>query len=1437
MRSRRLLVPLCCVATALIAIAVVVWCCLTPSQTFLNASAEGDLRWESGWVCASADGAESALAFPAALPHAPGQPAVVHNTLPDTLEPGTWLYLKTNYQPVQALIDGEILPVEGMSGRQRTRAGCELPWVRVAIPEDAAGRTLTLHIGTGGSKRSVELSAVYIGGEMSVQFCLTRSALPSLMLCAMMLMLAVTQFCFAVSEAKRFRKYDLSNVVFLTLFTLLCCVWFVCDSDLQGVSFIGSEPFFLANLFSYMLLPLPFILYIRRSCAYGRRTLGWVCAAISLHAAAECALLLFGGFALSTALTISHALLGAALGCLFYIIFQESRARGRRQVSELLIGLSVLGVTSVMTILRFYLHHDGDNSAYFRYGMFLFDLLLTLNAIRADMDFITKERSYEQLRIREEEYRIAVEQSDKYVLRYDIPTRTLHLQADSSELLQLPETIADVPQSLLCRGVVLPEGEDGVVEFFSAIHSGEPKGSVVIQLHTHGGTPWYRFDFTTIFSETQEPLQCVLSFHDVTDMRQKELAYEKWRQGYQEMPSEKINYYECNLSRDAFNGEEGGMLPRVPAEVERRLDVIVRYLCEHWIYESDREKFLSFLDRERLLASYGHGIRSEKADVRRVDENDRPLWTAVSVQLISDPYSSDVKCFLMLKDEDAEKRAELKQRARSNTDPLTGLLNRTAFVEQVTNLFEESADYQTHALMMLDVDGFKRVNDTFGHQFGDRVLIDIANDLRAMMRADDFIGRLGGDEYVVCLKNVPEASMGFLERRSQFICEAISKQFGSDVAISGSLGIALFHRDGRSFDELYQKADKALYYAKHHGKNRYVFFNDSLMQGDVNAPSSASPVDEPVSENTVAAAQSAMTRTLLIVDDVELNRELLGEIFHEEYHVLMAESGDDALRLLQRSDSPISAVLLDLIMPGGMDGLEVLRQMRGDAYMSAIPVIVTSAADEMEFSLKAIELGAVDFVSKPIDPRLVKLRVRNAIQKRETDDLRAQNRYLLVQKSDESRHQNQLRYLAEHDPLTNICNKAAFYRKTKLMLDKSPDVTFVMVSFDISHFRVINEIFGHEEGDRLLRFIASRMQSLFAGKATYSRIDADNFTLCLPYNPEALRMVSAQANHTLKEYDLPFDILLNFGLYIIEDRSLPVNLMHDRAELAKRTVKGNYLKRAAYYDDALRRELLEEQEIVNDMNIALEEGHFFIVLQPKCSLKDGGVVGAEALVRWNHPSKGLLSPGQFIPIFEKNGFVMKLDAFVWEQACKLLQKWRDAPIHISVNISRVDIYNPNLVKTLTELVRRYDIPPERLELEITETAYADNAKLLLDVIADFKRNGFVVEMDDFGSGYSSLNMLKQIPVDVLKIDMQFLSGTDTDGRGGDILASVVGMAQRLSLPVVAEGVETRRQAEFLASLGCDYAQGYYYYRPMPVEDFARLLPRAEDAKAKGGVPV
>lgn len=283
--------------------------------------------------------------------------------------------------------------------------------------------------------------------------------------------------------------------------------------------------------------------------------------------------------------------------------------------------------------------------------------------------------------------------------------------------------------------------------------------------------------------------------------------------------------------------------------------------------------------------------------------------------------------------------------------------------------------------------------------------------------------------------------------------------------------------------------------------------------------------------------------------------------------------------------------------------------------------------------------------------------------------------------------------------------------------------------------------------------------------------------------------------------------------------------MCDRALTACNSIKGKYGISFAYYDDTFRQKTLSEQFILDGMRVALKEKQFVVYYQPKYALSTEEIIGAEALVRWQHPQKGLMSPAEFIPLFERNGFITDLDIYVWDAVCSDLNSWIREGKHIipiSVNVSRTDIYNPELPDILCALTDKYGIPISLLHLEITETAYTEDSDQLINTVNKLIELGFLIEMDDFGSGYSSLNMLSELPINILKLDMSFINESAND-RKKRILRVITYLARELNLPVVAEGVETEKQVLLLRELGCDYAQGYYYARPKSKEDFIKLM--------------
>lgn len=553
-----------------------------------------------------------------------------------------------------------------------------------------------------------------------------------------------------------------------------------------------------------------------------------------------------------------------------------------------------------------------------------------------------------------------------------------------------------------------------------------------------------------------------------------------------------------------------------------------------------------------------------------------------------------------------------------------------------------------------------------------------------------------------------------------------------------------------------------------------------------------------------------MGNTVLIVEDNEINRSLLAAILEDTYHVLEACNGREALEILRDSKNVVSAVITDLIMPE-MDGYQFLEVYKSSPEFANIPVIVSTSQSDSESEVKCLEYGAWDFIKKPYNAEIIRFRVKNVIERSELYVLR------------------KLRYQEQFDTLTGIYIQNMFVLQTKKLLKENPDMDFMILHFDISQFQVYNSVFGRREGDKLLCHIADLLRQFaeHEKKMTYCHIEADAFCACLPArDSDFIQKMMDEFQKDFQEYQRDYNILANVGVYYIEDKDASVPGMIDHAKLASKECKGNYIKNYYIYTDQMGKNVQEVQAIVNDMERAMKEEQFVLYLQPKYGLKSYELEGAEVLVRWLTP-EGMVSPGKFIPVFEKNGQIMKLDYYIWEHSCKLIRSWLDRglkPYPVSVNISRVSMYNPRVVEEIYELTVKYDIPPKLFQLELTESAYTDNPEAIKKAMMQLRDYGFTILMDDFGSGYSSLNMLKDITVDVLKLDMKFMAGADSDNqkKSESIVANVIRLAKDLYLPVIAEGVEEIEQVKFLNSVGCDYAQGYYFAKPMPVAEYEKL---------------
>ena len=427
----------------------------------------------------------------------------------------------------------------------------------------------------------------------------------------------------------------------------------------------------------------------------------------------------------------------------------------------------------------------------------------------------------------------------------------------------------------------------------------------------------------------------------------------------------------------------------------------------------------------------------------------------------------------------------------------------------------------------------------------------------------------------------------------------------------------------------------------------------------------------------------------------------------------------------------------------------------------------------------------------------------------------------------EMRIKAEMEYRADYDSLTDLYNADAFYRNVEDYVQLNGNENLAIIAIDIDKFRIINDRYGIDVGNKCLTVLGRKLKEKLPRELPACRYQADMFSVLFKYESEndILAFMTSLSESMRSADGLPAPVGLVYGIYKIVDNDIPARLMCDRARAAKKQIKGNALSNYAVYDDIIRLKMREQTEIENEMEQALKNREFVMYLQPQIDIRTGKICGAEALVRWKHPVKGILVPANFLSLFEDNGFITRLDLFMWEEACKYianLQK-RDIMLPVSVNVSRRHIGETNIVEMLTELVRKFGFESRYLEIEITENLFLQDVTELFEDMGELKNRGFRILMDDFGSGYSSLNMLRKAPIDTMKIDRFFLDEIMSTERGKIIVESSVRMAKMIGLDVIAEGVETKEQLEFLRSIDCDIAQGYYYSRPIPVDEFEEFL--------------
>ena len=551
---------------------------------------------------------------------------------------------------------------------------------------------------------------------------------------------------------------------------------------------------------------------------------------------------------------------------------------------------------------------------------------------------------------------------------------------------------------------------------------------------------------------------------------------------------------------------------------------------------------------------------------------------------------------------------------------------------------------------------------------------------------------------------------------------------------------------------------------------------------------------------------SGKKRSVLLVEDEPINQEMMKAILGDVYDVVVAGSGEEAMRVLCAAHETLSIVLLDLNLPG-VSGIDLLRRIKADPAYLRLPVIVMTADGEAE--VECLTLGAIDFIPKPYpQPKVILARIRRTIELSE-------DRVIL--------------HGTERDHLTGLYNQEFFYLYAAQLDQYYKDAPTDAVVLNVTRFHVINDRYGKSYGDKVLQRIAEKaLKTVQTAGGIVSRREADTFMIYCPHREDYSSLLEDLSASAVAEDGGEARVKLRIGVYSDVDKDLDVERRFDRAKMAADAVKENLAKPIGFYDHTMHEDEMLSEQLVDDFGTAIREKQFAVYFQPKFDVRRETPVlcSAEALVRWKHPTLGMVSPGRFIPLFEKNGLIQALDLYVWKETAAKIKEWKErlgVSLPVSVNVSRVDLYDPALTETLSLIVRDNGLTREDLLLEITESAYTDNAEQIVEGVRDLRRAGFRIEMDDFGTGYSSLSMLSSMPIDALKLDMLFIRNAFVEKKGAKLLEVMIRLAKSFDLKTVAEGVETAEQMSALKEMGCDVIQGYYFSRPLPADEFERFI--------------
>lgn len=969
---------------------------------------------------------------------------------------------------------------------------------------------------------------------------------------------------------------------------------------------------------------------------------------------------------------------------------------------------------------------------------------------------------------------------------------------------------------------------------------------------------------------------------------------------------------------------------------------------------------------KEYCSAMDRGEKTVDFTLRALSDNDDYIYMRFQGSSVSDNNGVPFRIVGKTLNVDAEKKEYNRLLSKSEHDPLTNLLNRSATKERIEKCFTRTQGNEEHLLLIIDIDNFKQSNDRWGHLYGDYVLEEFSSRLANLFLPTDVIGRIGGDEFVVLRKGLRDYES------TDKIIEAIFSMTADKIGglkeghnLTCSVGAAIYPIHGSNYETLFKSADIALYRAKNCGKNRFVIYSSDLVFMQEFGETELKKFDE----SSRDASPSTLERfdverrladfALNLINEKRDISVAVAEIFDEigkfyglgricivekdvmtgkvcinhewcgngaaSMRSILEQHGEDLWQELcihHKSEAifrcddvfhsdEMSDRILTIYSLLGTKGTMHYGLFDSDKMIACLVFNTTGTLRRWTNS----EVATLTTVAKILSSHLLrnrsKIELENEIffMQSMINNQRLSN-YAIKPYTYEILYATEYteklfpylklgetcyRTIMHRDTPCDFCpvrglsdsvsryttefysneNEAWFSTTASTVMSPSgehmylvcwSDVTgfvervkskdtltglltferfeaeslklistdrkkYAIDYFDVSRFKYINNEWGYSAGNELLKFIARIMSMSLSSDERICRITGDTFIALLEYTDEEALRERLTSNFLvqysqMKERFPKINPVISSGLYFLKNGEHDLSVAIDKANAARKTVKSFHKSALAVFDEKLNYRLNREKEIENKMHESLANDEFRIFIQPKVNLANGKIIGAEALLRWILPDGRTIMPMDFIPVFERNGFIAELDFFVYDKVFAEMRRWLDmgvSPVTVSVNVSRVHINETQFRDKLLSLLNVYDIPAYYIELELTESIFFDDLQPLSKLMSQLRSDGFSISIDDFGSGYSSLNLLKTLPVDIIKLDKEFFLSRTMDDRDKTVISSIISLAKGLGLKVISEGVETPEQIRYLSDIGCDMAQGFYFYKPMPISDFEHLL--------------